>query len=320
MFLRDIPLEDRQEATGGCENTRAFRIYTAAVKLLTDKGLIDQSVGEIAVCICANFATLPPEVETVLGLQIGGDPAIIRNDWFAYLPGGTGDDGWTLSGFGDVLGTTFCTIRDPDRAVKLCTRIYSASDANKKIRVYGWAADGSRIHTLGPDGRMADGFFVPTIYGSQAANAAAAAIVKIDHIWKDETVGFVDLLAVDPTTNEAISTLGRYRPNETTPQYTRIRVPQEEVVRVRFRRRDLSIKSDDDWINLDDPEAFLLSCKAVVKRRAGQYAEADACEYTAARLIKQAQERRQHGGISPMSVVLDAANLSAGKQGLFYRG
>jgi hypothetical protein len=127
-------------------------------------------------------------------------------------------------------------------------------------------------------------------------------------------------LAVDPDTNEAIATLGRYRPNETTPQYTRIRVPQEQVVRVRFRRRDMEVRSDEDWINLDDPEAFLLACKAVVKRRAGQYGEADACELAATRMIKQAQDRRQHAGIAPMSIILDATNMSSGKDGLFYRG
>lgn len=322
MYVRDIPDEDLQEAIGTCLNDRAYRVFTAAVRLLTEKGLIDQKIGEISVCVCAGFATLPPEVDPngILGVQVDSSPVTIRNEWFSYHLNGPGDEGYTPVGFADILGNNFCTIREPDRPVKLVTKIYSASDANKKFRVYGFAANGDRIHTAGPDGRKADGFFVPTMFGQSSANSAASPIVKIDGLWKERTTDFVDLLAVDPDTNEAISLLGRYRPDETTPQYTRIRVPAENVVRVKFRRRDMVVRSADDWINLDDPEAFLLACKAVIKRRAEQFDVARLLEAEASRMIKQAMMSRQPAGIAPQNVIVDAAGLSPGKQGLYYAG
>lgn len=320
MFIREIPVETRVEFIGTCENSRAFDVYSAAARLLTNRALIDQSIGEVAICVCGNFVTLPPDCETVLAMQVGGSPAIIRNDWFTYHINGTGDQGWTPCGFADVLGNQFPTIRDPDRPVKLVTRIYATSDQNRKIRVHGWDAEGKRLMSVGPDGRLADGFFVPTIFGSSAALANINPIAKIDSIWKEASTSLIELLAVDPDTNTAIATLGRYGPDETSPRYTRIRVPQEQVVRVRYRRRDIQVRTEDDWINVDDPEAFLLACKAVVKRRAGQYGEADACELSAVRMIKQAQDRRQHGGVAPPQVIVSADNLGPGKVGMFYVG
>lgn len=316
MFVKDINEDDRTEALGSCLNDRAYRIFSEAAELLTDKGLIDQLVGEISICVCAGFATLPPEVDTPLGVKVDAVPAILRNQWFTYHVNGPGDRGYTSCGYADILGNQFCTARDPDRPVKLALGIRSAQDAGKEFRVYGWDEDGERIHTPDADGQMQDGFLIPTIFGSLRTPTDVNPIVRFDRISKDEFVDFCDLYAVDPDTDEAISLLGSYRPKEKTPAYTRIRTSAKQVVTVKFRRRDFEIVGEDDWIACDHKAAFLTACKAVVRRRAEQWAAAEELEKIAIRMIKERQASRRPGGISPPQVTVSATNCH--HSGMFY--
>lgn len=308
MFVRDIPQADLQESLGGCLDSRGYGIVTAAANLLSEKGLIDTLVGEMSLCVCGNYVTLPPEVDSVLGVQVDGSPVLIRNEWFTYHLNGPGDQNWTATGFGDVLGQNYCTFRDPDRPVKLAASLRSATDNNKKIRFFGWKQDGERIYTPDANGTMQDGFYLPTVYGSLLTPKDVDPIVKIDRSFKDATTDAVDIYAVDPDTSEVISKLAIYRSNETQPRYLRIRINADNVVRIKYRRRDFKVSSLDDWVNVDHEEAFLLAIKAVAKRRAEQFDVADSCEATAVRLIKERNKARKGGGFSPPQVLVSTVN------------
>lgn len=303
--------------TGLCpSDADARRRTTDAVELLNQKGLIDPLTGELAVCVCNNFATLPPEVDQPLAIQVDTQPAIIRNEWFTYHVNGPGDLGWTQCGFADILGQNFCTIRDPDIPVYLVAQIQNQSDANKKLRVFGWDASGNRIYTTGPDGSKIDGFLVPLIWNRMAPNSAVPAVAKIDGIRKDTTLDFVDLYAVDPATNEVISKLGNYRPEEIVPKYVRIRVPGGNVVRVKYRRRDFEIVGDDSWINCESRLGLLMAIKSVVARLNGQDAVADAYESSAVRYVKEKAKSQRPGGIAPAQII--DHQLPHQSTGMFY--
>jgi hypothetical protein len=297
-------------------DAKGFRLLTRAAVLLNNKRLIDQFTGEIAVCVCGNFVTLPSEVDTVLGIQVDGDPTIIRNEWFTYHINGTGDEGWTPPNFADILGSNFCTFRDPDRPVRIAARIRNASDANKKVRMFGWDANGERIYSLDAAGQKVDGWWVPTPWNKVQWNSAVNPVVKIDYGFKEQTTDFVDLYAVDPDTGEAISKLASWRPDETTPRYIRIRVDSENVVRVKFRRRDIRITTTEDYINCDHEEAFLLAVRAVAKRDDDKLTEARAYEEEAARLIKEQADKRRPGGIAPLQVI--DQTVGGCNHGMFY--
>jgi hypothetical protein len=315
MFFRDVKADIA--LTGLCPSDDvAKRRVTDAVELLTNKGLIDPLTGEIAVCVCSNFVTLPAEVETPLAIQVDTQPTVIRNEWFTYHVNGMGDRGWTNVGFADILGQNFCTIRDPDRAVLLVTKLANNADANKKLRVYGWDADGKRIYTTGPDGNKIDGFLVPMMANKSAPNGAVPAIAKIDMIRKDVTLDYVDLYAVDPATNEVISTLGVYRPDEVVPKYVRLRVPEKNVVRVKFKRRDFEVRHDDDWLNVESRLGLIMAVKAVVARLNGQDAQADAYEMSAIRYVKDKSRSQRPGGIVPPQVI--DHQLPNTSSGMFY--
>lgn len=318
MLYRDIK-DDVAQALGGHEgDAQAYRRATDAVRLLNSKGLIDAMHGEIAVCVCGNFVTLPREVDTVLATQIDGNPSLIRNEWFTYHLNGPGNTGWTPYRMTDVLGRNFCTFRDPDRPVYLAARARAAADQNARLRVYGYAENGERIYGLDADGNQSDGFIVPVIFSTTQLswNSAVPAIARIEHISKDVTTDTIDLVAIDPDTHEVISKVGEYRPDETTPAYTRIRVPQEEVVRVKFRRRDFDVRGDDSWINCDNRQAFILACRAISARMDGKLRDAREYEAEATRLLNEDRAAQKHGGIAPPQVVFSDKPWS--RRGLIY--
>jgi hypothetical protein len=315
MFVRDF-IDDLAEATGRCDDARTFRMVGDAAQLLTNKGLIDQMVGEIAVCVCGGFVTLPPEVDAVLGVQVDSRPTLIRNQWFTYHLNGTGDEGQEPIGFVDVLGE-YSVFREPDRPVKLAAKINSASDANCKVRFYGWAENGERIETPDATGKKCDGFYLPTIYGSVRTPKDVPPIAKIDFASKDRTNDKIDIYAVDPDTNEVISLVATYRATETSPRYQRIRVEADNVVRVKFRRRDMVVRSRDDWVNVDHRLAMLFACRAVSRFWEGKDTEGNALLDQCVGWLKDAMTARKPGGIAPPQVLDDSLGSKCGER-LFY--
>lgn len=317
MFVREF-YDDVAEALGGCTDERAYRLIGDAAKLLNDKRLIDGMTGEIAACVCGGFVTLPPEVGTVLAVQVDGRPTITRDQWYTYHLNGSGDEGCTPCGFSDVLGE-FSTFREPDRPVKLAAKIYSASDANCKIRVYGWAQDGTRIEQANSAGLKTDGFLLPTVYGSVLTPKNVSSIVKIDYVQKDRTTDKVDIFAVDPDTNAVIGLIATYRATETAPRYQRIRVEADNVVRVKFRRRDLIVRSKDDWVNVDHRLAMLFAVRAVQKFWEGKADEGAVLLAQCEQWLKEANSAKKPGGISPPQVLDDSLGSRCGEK-LFYSG
>lgn len=317
MFVKDI-LPDLPQVIGHCTDDVAYRRLTDAVRLLTNKALIDSQLGEIAVCVCGNFITLPPEVQTVLGMTVDGAPALLRDQWFTYHINGPGDTGYTPFNFGDVLGSHFPTIRDPAGPVALATKINAASDSNKQIRVFGWDEAGDRIMTTGPSGNMEDGFLVPTVFGRTLINSDAPSIVKIDRVYKDDTADMVDLYAIDPTTMEAVSLLGRYRPKENTPAYTRVRVAAKNAIRVKYRTRIFEIHDQYDWIPVDNREALIHALRAVKYRLDGKYsAGADAAQL-ARDLVLEDTNANRPAGIHPPQIINNSLPRETAGSSMFY--
>lgn len=317
MFVKDI-LPDLPEAIGTCANETAYRRLTDAVRLLTNKSLINSQVGEIAVCVCGNYATLPSEVQTPLGMTVDGCPAILRDQWFTYHINGPGDTGYTPFPFADVLGNNFPTIRDPDKPLKIAARISAASDSNKQLRVFGWDAAGDRIMTTNANGDKEDGFLVPTLYGKILTNADAPAIAKIDRVYKETTADMVEMFGVDPATNEATTLLGKYRPRENTPAYTRIRTPATQVIRVKYKRRVFEVEDQYDWIPVENREALIHAVRAVKLRLDYKYKAAREAESEAYRMVLDDTTSNMPGGIKPPQVINNELPRETAGSSMFY--
>lgn len=288
MIVSEIYSESRS-VLGQCSEPLVFRRLSDAIRLGGNKGKFDWNVTQMDICVCDGCVTLPADVATVLAVNQGGFPSILRDQWYQFHINGSGSTCGPACGYTDEVGQ-FPTYRDPNGPVKLVAEVESATDSNFELRVFGWDENGKRIYSTGPGGILEDGFLIPTVFGFSQPNPSVPAITRIDRISKSATNGFVRLLAIDPVTLASITKIGHYLPWEINPTYRRIRVGNHQWVRLKYRRKDLEIRGQSDWINLDNREALLLLLKSVKFRLDEKYDNARAAEQEGVRLLSEEAE------------------------------
>lgn len=89
-------------------------------------------------------------------------------------------------------------------------------------------------------------------------------VSRVDRVSKSITQGFIKLYAWDPGREESITLIGDYFPNETEPEYRRIKVRDCCAwIRMRYQRRLYKITSTKDWIPLKSKMALIMAVKAI---------------------------------------------------------
>jgi hypothetical protein len=303
MFVDSALLSDVKKVLGKCENAELFRRLTDAVKLAnTQSKSNDWQTATMDLCVCDGCVTLPADVGTILGVNVGGRPSLLRDDWFQFHINGTGSQDYVPWPYVDELGPVV-TYKDPSVAVDLVAVVEDAADSGIALRVFGWDEDGKRIYTEGAGGVLEDGFLVPTSYGFSTVNPDAPAIARIDRNQKELTNGFIRLVAVDPADDSIHTQIGYYMPWETTPAYRRIRVPDRSWVRIKYKRVDIEVRGSGDWINLNNRESLLLLVKAVRFRLDDQLEKARNYELEGMRLLSNEAESLRPNAISPPQII-----------------
>ncbi len=210
------------------------------------------------------------------------------------------------------------TFKDPSGPVKLIAEVENSKDSNCMIRAFGWDENGKRIYSEGADGILEDGFLVPTTYGFSVANPSVPNIAVIDRIQKVVTNGFIRLIAIDPVTLKSHTLIGYYQPWETNPSYRRIRTPNRTWIRIKYRKKDLEVRSKNDWINIDNREALLMLLKAVKFRLNNQIDLGRASEAEGIRLLSnEAEALRPPDSIGPQITWNEGLPAGPG-EGLYY--
>ena len=316
LVVDDI-FEEAKNAFGRCDDTVVFRAITYAVKAIANQSLCDPSLGTLDLCVCEGCITLPEDVATVLEVNSGGFPTLIRNEFFQFHPGGTGSQGCTPCFYADELGQV-CTYRDPAGPVKLIAEVESAADSSKPLRVFA-TSNGKKIYTPNTSGVLEEGFLVPTVFGFSQPNPAVGTIDVIYRVRKALTNGFVRLIAISDATPPVPQTLiGYYGPNETDPSYRRLRVNAKNWARIKYKKKDLTVRSRNDWINIDNHEALLLMIRAVKFRADGRFDMSAGAETESIRLINAEAESKTPGGIRPIKVVYNNFPVVDGNDTLIY--
>jgi len=320
MFVSSIYDElQRSEVLGTCDQATIFSRLTDAVSLISNQGILDPNIGEMELCVCDGCVTLPREVGTILAANQAGLPTLMRDQWYQYSVNGTGS--WTCPSYSytDVIANNTPTIRDPAGPVALVASITSPLDSNKMLRVFGWDSNGKRIYTASDaNGTLQDGFLVPCVYGFSEPNPSAPLIQRIDRIQKDVTNGPVQLLAVnaDGSSNTLI---GSYQPDETVPSYVRLKVPCNNWLRIKYRRRDLQVRTVNDWINIENREVIILAVKAVNYRRKNNVELAGQLEAEAVRLLNNEANAKRPPAVNAPQIIMDVWPPSSGMEyGMFY--
>lgn len=273
MYVSDF-YDSAKTALETCDEAETFRGLTDAVRLLADQGIADVNLGELEMCVCNGCITLPRDVGTVLGIDVCGYPTLVQDQFFKFHINGPGTRGAGHCGVITEMGQV-CTFKDPAEPAYLIAEVTSAADNNKKLRVFATDTNGKKIFTAGPDGTLVEGFIVPQIFGYPQRNPDVPALGAIYRISREATKDFVKLYAVNASDGTSQTLIGQYEPSETEPTYRRIRVPNKTNVLVKYKKANLEIRSQRDWINIDNFQALKLACRAVKFYDTDRYAQGD---------------------------------------------
>lgn len=295
MYVRDF-YSQAKAMFAGCDEPTVFARLTDAVRLLSNKGINDPLLGEIEMCVCSGCITLPRDVGTVLGIDVCGNPTLIQDQWFKFHINGPGARATGPCGVITEMGQV-CTFRDPAHPAYLTAEVTSAADNNKKLRVFATRADnGQKIFTPGPDGKLYEGFLVPMIFGYPQRNPNVPALGRIYRVSREATKDFVKLYAVRADNGDSQTLIGHYEPDETEPTYRRIKVPNKTSVLVKYKKASLDIRSQSDFINIDNAEALRLACRAVKFRLEDSIVKAREFEEEASRILAEETEAKRPSG------------------------
>lgn len=316
MIVSSI-LEEARNAVGRCDNSTVYRRLTDAVRLANNRGKFDANIGVMDICVCDGCATLPADVATVLAVNVDGQPSLTRDQWFQFNVNGPGVQKYVPYGYADEQGQV-STYRDPSGPVKFVAQLESPLDSGKLLRVFGWDADGKRVYSPGANGTLEDGVLVPTVYGFSQSNPAAGSMVRIDRVQKDETNGFIKLVAINADTLTSHTTIGYYLPWETNPFYRRIRVPGLSWLRIKYRKKDLEIRGSSDWINIENRQALLLLVKSVKYSLDNSLDQAAAFEQAGMRLLSDEAEALRPPGMDAPQIVFSDGLPAGPSEGMFY--
>lgn len=302
MIIVDEIFDDAEEIFGHCNEPKLFRWITDAVELLANKGEVDPLVGFVDICVDGSCITLPREVETVLGLNIGGHPAVGHDEVFSFHLNGPGDFK-TSCGFSWSNRGTFPTYRDLKCPSKLIAFLDSEEDSGKLLRVFGYDEQNRPLRTL-VGTTWEDGYRVPTIFGYALPDANAPTISRITGIVKDRTVANVRLSSFDNSTSTG-TLLGVFEPDETKPSYRRLEIHRAcEWVRLMYRKRSARIYSQNDRILLHSRPALILAMQALKKYREFDLGNAMQLEAQAVRLLTERESVLASPVGTPIQVIM----------------
>lgn len=290
MFRVSDIYDDVKRVLGGCSDAEMFSRLNHAQEVLAAEADWSPLLGYVDVCVgCDGCVALPPEVGTVLAVNICGQPAH-GHDWLHSFHLNAGGSGPLVKWhWEEQLNTP--VFRYPHSAgSRLVTQLEKATDSGKSFRVYGYAAGGGWIRTL-ENGNWVDGYLVPMQYGQSNYNPNAPLIVRVERIDKEETDGYVRLYAKNAAGTEQYR-IGNYPPEETNPQYKLIRVSPGcgcTHVRVAFKKRTERLTSLSDLIPLHSRLAMILAVKSLKKFDEDRLEDGELYQQKAVQLLTKKQ-------------------------------
>jgi len=307
MLNVDEIWDEASEIFGHCSEKKLLRWITDSVELLANKGEIDALVASVDLCVTDRCITLPREVETPLAVNIGGHPALGRDELFSYHLNGPGDFTTTCDWSWTNVGS-FPTYRDLVCPGKLVAFLDSPEDEGKELRVFGFDNAARPLRTRRGTG-WEDGYLVPTIYGYPLPDSSAPTVARITSVRKAVTVANMRLSSLDGSSQTG-TLLGIYEHDETEPRYRRIRLNHSaEWARLMFRRRSLELRSRYDRIFLHSRPALLLAMHALKSYRQTDIAAGVQFEAQATRLLSERESVLTPPVSNPVQVDNRAASL-----------
>lgn len=293
--------EESRKIVGNDREDFIFRRLSDAVIMLATKGEFDPCVGSLDISVCSRVVTLPSEVDTVLAVNICGQPAVGRDQLFKFHLNGPGDCGprvvweWIDQG-------KFPVYRDMTTPSTLAGWCYQDEDENCDLWVYGYDEKGNVVRSkVGDEWR--DGYKVPTFKTFHTVPDDAPLFSRITRVQKPLTAGPIRLSTLDNSSQTGIL-LGVYQHYETEPSFRRIRISRHaNWVRIFYRRNRFEVRSQEDVLPIFNPQSVLMALRAIKKYgEVNGIPEAEAMEATAVRWEQEAQRCATAPNVHPMQV------------------
>lgn len=317
MFRVDDVFDEAKKIIGICDDIKVFRWLGDAASLICNKADLEGLKGTLDICSAGcsctgstpcrsncgrQCLTMPREVETVIGVNIGGRPALGYAQLFNHHLNGPGDCRISCEWSWQDLGGYFSTFRDLITPAKLVVYTQTPADNNKEFIVYGYDDSGNILRRQ-VNGVWQNGLAIPTIFGAAIPDADAPNVARITGIFKQSSVGSMRLSTIDDSGATGVL-LGIYEPDETVPQFRRIQLNRCcNWARVSYLKSSPTFHSRYDHIPLKSRRAFLLAVQAVKHYEDLQIADAHAFEADAARLEVEAQTKLDAPLFMPIQVV-----------------
>lgn len=299
--------EEARKIIGLCDDLKFFRWCSDVVTMISFKADLEGWKGELDICTagcsCESSSTcncgatcgrrcvsLPREVETVLGVNIGGQPALGFGQLFNFHINGPGDLRNSCDWSWQDKGNWHFTYRDLITPAKLVAFLQSEEDNGKSLVVMGYDSNGNVLRR-NVGGKWLDGYQVPTVFGYAIPDAEAPTVARITGVIKDATAGSIRLATTDSSGGTGVN-LAVYEPDERIPQYRRIMLNRScNWVRVAYLRSSKQFTSRYDRVPLNSRLAFLIGMQARKFYATPSIAEAHAYEADAARLELEVQSK-----------------------------
>jgi len=311
MFrITDIEDEARK-IIGTCDDAKLFRWTGDVVSMIANKGDFEGFKGWLDICTsgdsdCARKCiTLPREVETVTAINIGGHPTVGYGTLFNFHMNGMGDCRERCDWSWQDQGAWHYTYRDIVEPKKLVAQLQMPDDNGKQLIIFGYDSEGQKLRRQ-VDGVWMDGYQVPTIYGVAVPDTIAPTVARITGIFKEMTAGSIKLATQDNVL------LGIYEPDETIPQFRRIKINRPATwVRVAYMRHNPVFQSRFDHVPMRSRMAFLLGVQARKFYSSNDLGNAQQFELNATRLEIEAQQKAEPTTtVSPIQVLDGEGSLT----------
>lgn len=301
ILARDI-LPEARRILGACSQETLLSRLSDATEILANKADFDPLLGWVDIVTSAGkVVTLPREVETVLALNISGQPSFPRDRWAEFHLNGRGSDCSDSCVFfwddkGDVP-----IFRDPTATVRLYGIVENPQDLTAELWVYGYDENDQKIFST-VAGETVEGYRVTLTDGLVVLDPTAPLFKKITAVRKGVTKGFVRLVAYEDGAITGTD-IGLYEPFETEPQYRRIILSTSACwVRIQYRKKVFRLRSDTDYIPLHSRYAVLLMLKSLEKLDKDRIEEAEAYERKAVQMLLDEHFTRNPPASAPVQV------------------
>jgi hypothetical protein len=320
MTFGELKLKRANEVVGVCTDRPAFRDLTnEATERLMVRGGFWGTVQKLRTCIRCNSLVWPRAVDTVLAVNICGQPVVNSGYWYQFLPmmgadyrlaWGYGLFGSSSMGRGFGCGNVVVQHEAggvPVQANLKCgepryIRAYIAyqADIGKTVTIFGEDDNGQTIMT-----KRADGTWQPGVVLTLATPYVGTPFLirNVTRVLKDATMGPVRLFAYDAV-NDVLEDMAYYAPSERSPSFAHSTVrgmrgrmrgntcngltTVEALVKLRF----IAVETDEDEVLIGNWPALKLMMLAIRSEDAGNNDEAEIFQAKAVRELNR--ELRVH--------------------------